>query len=210
MRSISLIFCLLAMTCAAAMAQGDANKGKALYATCAACHGQNGEGNLALNSPALAGQEDWYLLTQLKNYKAGIRGTNPKDIYGMQMRPMSMTLADEQAMKDVIAYIKTFKPGPLEDTVKGGDAAKGKSLYMTCAACHGQQAEGMKALNAPKLTVQQDWYLLRQLKYFKEGIRGTDPKDIYGMQMRPMSMILADEQAMKDVVAYIRQVATKK
>lgn len=209
MKIIMQLLCLLALTQVAILAQGDANKGKALYATCAACHGQNGEGMQALNSPALAGQEDWYLLTQLKNFKAGIRGKHPKDIYGMQMAPMAMTLADEQAMKDVIAYIKTFKPAALTDTITGGNAAKGKTLYATCAACHGQQAEGMKALNAPKLTIQQDWYLVRQLHNFKDGIRGSDPKDIYGMQMKPMAMTLPDEQAIKDVVAYIRQLAKK-
>jgi hypothetical protein len=47
-------------------------------------------------------------LTQLKNFKSGVRGTNPQDITGAQMRPMSMILADEQAMKDVIAYIQTL------------------------------------------------------------------------------------------------------
>ena len=49
----------------------------------------------------------------------------------------------------------------------------------------------------------QDWYMERQLKHFKEGIRGTDPKDIFGQQMRPMAMTLADDQAILDVIAYI-------
>ena len=87
---------------------GDSTKGKAYYTTCAACHGAKGEGNKALNSPSLAGQEDWYIVRQLKNFKEGIRGSNPKDIYGMQMRPMAMTLINDQAMKDVAAYIMTF------------------------------------------------------------------------------------------------------
>ena len=49
--------------------------------------------------------------------------------------------------------------------------------------------------------------MLAQLKKFKEGIRGAHPKDITGMQMRPMAMILPDEQAMKDVIAYIQTIA---
>jgi len=53
---------------------------------------------------------DWYMLSQLKKFKEGIRGTNPQDIGGMQMRPMSMTLVDEQAMKDVIAHIRAVSP----------------------------------------------------------------------------------------------------
>jgi cytochrome c oxidase subunit 2 len=45
------------------------------------------------------------VVRQLQNFKAGIRGTHPEDINGQTMRPMSMTLADEKAMKDVAAYI---------------------------------------------------------------------------------------------------------
>ena len=92
-----------------AYASGDATKGKASYAVCAACHGANGMGNKALNSPQIAGQEPWYLERQLKNFKGGLRGANAKDPYGMQMRPMAMTLANDEAIKNVSAYIATFK-----------------------------------------------------------------------------------------------------
>ena len=54
---------------------------------------------------------DWYYKVQLENFKAGIRGSNPEDATGMLMRPMSKTLADDQAVLDVIAYIMTF-PNP--------------------------------------------------------------------------------------------------
>jgi cytochrome c oxidase subunit 2 len=169
---------------------------------CKTCHGQQGEGQLALNAPALAGQSTWYLERQLQNFKAGIRGADAKDIYGSQMRPMAMTLADDNAVKNVAAYITTLpvaKPTP----TLGGDAAKGKSLYVVCAACHGQKAEGQLALNSPRLNHQHDWYLLRQLKNFKDGIRGKHPQDTFGAQMVPMAMTLADEEAMKNVIAYI-------
>jgi len=56
----------------------------------------------------LAGASDWYLLTQLQNFKSGVRGTQPDDAMGAKMRPFSMTLPNEQAMKDVIAYIGTL------------------------------------------------------------------------------------------------------
>ena len=93
----------------AAMAAGDAAKGKALYAVCASCHGANGEGVKAMNGPRLEGQDDWYMKRQLQNFKNGIRGSNPKDVYGMQMKPMAMTLKDDKAIDDVVAYILTFK-----------------------------------------------------------------------------------------------------
>lgn len=85
-----------------------------------------------------------------------------------------------------------------------GDAERGKALYTTCAACHGLKAEGMESVNAPALHSLQSWYIVRQLQNFKQGIRGSNPKDTYGMQMAPMSQLLPDEQAMEDVAAYIQ------
>lgn len=176
-----------------------------LYTTCVACHGAKGEGNQALNAPAIASQEAWYVARQLQNFKAGIRGTHAKDMYGMQMRPMAMTLPDEDAIKKVAEHVASLPAPPKEDLKGfGGDAAKGKGLYVTCTACHGAKGEGNQALNAPKLSTLPSWYLVRQLQNFKAGVRGADPKDTYGAQMRPMSMTLADDQAIKDVVAYIK------
>ena len=94
---------------AAPVIQGDVSKGKQLYETCSACHGSAGEGNAALNAPALAGMSDWYQLSQLANYKKGLRGTHPDDIYGQQMAPMVAILPDEQAMNDVVAYISSLQ-----------------------------------------------------------------------------------------------------
>ena len=85
---------------------GDATRGAGLYAPCIACHGVDGKGNVALQSPSLH-SSDWYQLTQLKNFKAGIRG-RPDDPFGVMMRPMAATLVDEQAMKDVIAHVQTL------------------------------------------------------------------------------------------------------
>lgn len=91
-------------------AGGDAAKGKALYQACAACHGANGEGNQAMNAPALWRQQDTYLVRQLVAFKAGGRGGDAaKDPIGGTMAPMAKTLPDEAAMKDVAAYIATLK-----------------------------------------------------------------------------------------------------
>lgn len=107
----STFLALLAIGAASnsALAAGDAAKGKSLFVTCQACHGANAEGNKALNAPALAGMEDWYVERQLKNFKAGIRGADPKDTYGIQMRPMAMILPDDQAIADVAAYLASLK-----------------------------------------------------------------------------------------------------
>lgn len=199
---LGVVLCATGFLLSAAAVAGDAAAGKAKYGICVACHGASGEGNAALNAPAIAGQETWYLEASLKAFKSGIRGTHAKDIYGKQMRPMAMVLTDDAAVANVAAYVNSMAPANLTHK-GGGDAAKGKALYATCAACHGANGKGNPALKGPNLTLQQDWYTVRQLKNFKEGVRGSDPKDVQGMQMRPMASMLADDQAMKDVAAYI-------
>jgi cytochrome c oxidase subunit 2 len=181
---------------------GDVEAGKGAYAVCAACHGQNGEGNVAMNAPKLAGQQPWYLKRQLEAYKAGIRGTAPGDAFGMQMRPMAMVIGDETAEDNLIAYIGTLPDENAPSTVEG-DVAAGKTAYMVCAACHGQNAEGNEQMGGPRLAGQDDWYLVRQINNYKNGLRGYDSKDTFGAQMKPMAATLTSDKAINDVVAYI-------
>ena len=183
-------------------AGGDANTGQALYAVCAACHGAQGEGNQALNAPKLSGQDSWYLSRQLKNYKQGSRGTHPDDVYGQQMVPMVATLTSDQAIKDVVAYIATLPDQPSPATLSG-NVRKGAAIYETCASCHGADGRGIWSQNAPRQSGISDWYLARQLSNFKQGIRGSHRNDIYGAQMAAMARILADDEAINDLVAYI-------
>ena len=66
----------------------------------------------------------------------------------------------------------------------------GSRLFATCAGCHGAQGEGNPPLNAPNLTGLGDWYLQRQLKYFKQGVRGTHEQDVFGKTMATMAATL--------------------
>jgi len=100
---------LIAFTCSETLAAGDPVRGKTLYSPCSACHGQNAEGMAVVNAPALRGLESWYIVRQLKNFQQGIRGSNPKDTYGMQMAPIAQLLPDEPATEDVAAYIETLQ-----------------------------------------------------------------------------------------------------
>ena len=187
---------------AAVSFQGSAEKGKASFAFCVSCHGADGAGNKALNAPRIAGQQAWYVKRQLAAFKSGMRGTHSEDLYGQQMRPMAMTLTSEQAIADVSAYVNSLQ-GTVSETTIQGDVTAGKASYAVCVSCHGANGEGNKDLNAPKISGMQDWYIVRQLQYFKKGIRGSNPKDTYGMQMRPMSMTLPDDKAIENVAAYI-------
>ena len=181
---------------------GNASVGAAQYAVCAACHGQQGEGLVALNAPKIAGQEPWYLRKQLGNYQDGIRGAHEDDTYGRQMAPMAATLANEQIMENVIAHIQTFPDEPAPATITG-DARAGQKTYAYCAYCHGANAEGLQTMNAPRMAGMTDWYLKRQLVNFREGIRGQHPQDFYGKQMSFMGRTLTSEEMIDDVIAYI-------
>jgi cytochrome c oxidase subunit 2 len=181
---------------------GDPAVGQALYGVCSACHGAQAEGNPALNAPKLSGQGDWYLKRELQLFKSGARGTHEKDTFGKVMAPMAATLADEAAIDNVVAYIRTLPDNPAPPTVTK-NAANGQKLYETCASCHGPDGRGIQATNAPRLTGMSDWYMVTQLKNFQQGIRGVHPKDMYGPQMASMAVILADDEATSDLVAYI-------
>ena len=88
---------------------GDATRGNALYTRCAACHGAAGEGNESLGAPALAGQNDWYLATQIRNYRDGRRGTHADDVRGQTMRPLVAVLPDDAAIADLVAYVNSLR-----------------------------------------------------------------------------------------------------
>jgi len=184
------------------MTAGDATTGKGLYAVCGSCHGQQGEGNVAMNAPRLAGLPAWYIERQVKYYQQGIRGAHDDDIYGKQMAPMANMLADESAIRHVTSYIETLNAAPSATTVSG-DTTRGAAHYNTCGACHGAKGEGNYALNAPRLAGQEDWYLKRQLENFRKGIRGSHKSDVFGHQMVLMARTLQDEQAVDDMLAYL-------
>ncbi len=92
---------------APATIEGDVGRGAALYRGCAACHGASGQGNRGFNAPRLAGQSDWYLVRQLQNYRAGVRGARG-DLSSIQMRASVGVLTNDQAVLDVVAYINTL------------------------------------------------------------------------------------------------------
>ncbi len=184
-------------------AEVGAERGEVVYAYCAQCHGDRGEGKADFNAPAIAGLPQWYVELQLHKFRDGARGDHPGDVDGLRMRPMSRTLADNGEVRDVSAHVANMPathPPPLLD---GGDAAKGKVLYASCAECHGPQGEGKQDKAGPPLAGANDWYLASQLQKFKDGVRGADPQDDTGLQMRPLAVSLANEQAIKDVVAHI-------
>jgi len=199
----------LALLLAWPAAADDHALGRELWGLCQQCHMEDGGGNANFLAPSIAGLPQWYVQRQLQKFHDGIRGTHFDDVSGMRMRPMALWLKDESYMAAVAGFaaaLPIVKPAPL---LQGGDAARGQALYGPCIACHGPQGGGNEVLGAPPLDHESDWYLLTQLQHFKLRIRGAAPGDAQGAAMLGMVTLLPDEQAMKDVIAYIQTFPAK-
>ncbi|MEW6581817.1 MAG: c-type cytochrome [Actinomycetota bacterium] len=124
------------------VALGDATRGLAVYqATCAGCHGGQGEGGVG---PALAGNP-----IAVDDAVATIRS-------GRGVMPAALVTGTDEA--DVAAYLATIlgtgtatpppattapPPPPATTVTTAGDAARGRQVFQaTCAGCHGGQGEG--------------------------------------------------------------------
>jgi cytochrome c oxidase subunit 2 len=202
-QALLLLAALQSTACSVAGSHAPTPPAQELFQLCQQCHGEQAEGKMSVNAPTIAGMPQWYIEAQLKKFKEGGRGTHFDDLSGMQMRPMAMSLATDDeiaAISKFVSALPAHKPAP---AITGGDAEKGKQLFTPCIACHGAEAAGNEAVKAPPLTGANDWYLVSSLKKFKDGVRGTNPLDVSGGTMRPMAQTLPDEQAVKDVVAYI-------
>ena len=204
---------------------GEAVPAEELYEVCAFCHGPQSQGSERLDAPALAGMEAWYVERQLHNFRNRTRGMHPEDLTGLQMSIVSGMARNDATIRALAQYIEAMEPGAGLETLNGepvttgrpyvwhsdyaeftspepGDADRGAQAYITCGVCHGPNGEGNEALASPGLTDLQDWYQARQLRYFRDGIRGRGAGDIYGAQMAAMSTTLTD-QTIADLIAYI-------
>jgi cytochrome c553 len=179
-----------------------ATRGQELFETCVPCHQQDGSGSPMIGAPNIAGMQGWYVEKQLEKFRDGVRGTNFSDVEGMRMRPMALTLPTEEDVKIVAQYVESLPPVRHASSLPG-DPVAGAALFATCTACHGPNGAGNQDLGAPRISGTDDWYLATQLRKFKRGIRGTDARDFDGHLMRPMALTLADDDAVRNVVAYI-------
>jgi disulfide bond formation protein DsbB len=88
-----------------------------------------------------------------------------------------------------------------------GDPVKGEELFVTCAACHGPQGEGVEGLGKD-MTVSEfiaDRSDDDLVEFIKVGRAPDDPLNTTGVAMLPKggNPALSDED-LYDIVAYIR------
>ncbi len=110
---------------------------------CMECHRYNGTGELAFGSPPLIGLQDWYLISQIENFKNGRRGTAQGDVNGAKMVFSSSFIEDAQSLRDVVAYIMTLNPpappsGSSDPFEKANNAKKAKDATEEKINRHGE------------------------------------------------------------------------
>ena len=91
-----------------------------------------------------------------------------------------------------------------------GDLARGEQLFDLCAQCHGSEAQGNRMFLAPAIAGLDQWYIEMQLGKFRAGLRGLHFDDISGMRMRPMSLMLASDEDVQAVAAYVASLPVTK
>jgi cytochrome c553 len=204
MRPLTLLAAAALVACTAAPALTDEpDAGRQLYAqrlaigVCRSCHGPHGNSEQP-KFPRLAGQNDSYLVAQLKAFRAETRG-DPDAISYMWGMSRELDDATIDALADYYSRQSPRASG-------GGDPtliARGKNIYEhgiesqgvpICASCHGPEAEGTAAF--PRLAGQHAQYVLKQLRSFQSNMRNVAV--MHGVTLH------LPEHEMKAVAAYLQ------
>jgi cytochrome c553 len=146
---------------------GDATAGQTKSATCAACHGM--DGNPASSQyPKLAGQHESYIARQIEMFKSHKRDS-------AIMMGFVVTL-NAQDVQDIGAFFasKVSLPGVADAKL----VARGEALYRggdknenvpACMACHGPDGRGNPSAGYPQLAGQYADYVTLKLKDWHDG-----------------------------------------
>lgn len=190
---MQLIRHLMAILCSLAILSfSHASADDTLFYACESCHEKDGSGNEAVGAPAIAGMDADYVTVQMQKFRDGVRGASMDDLPGRQMNLIASLITDDAeigAIADYVAAMAPTKPIPTIDADKDSAA----SIFAQCAACHGRNGEGNKALAAPAITGLNDWYVRSQLTRFRDGVRGAHAEDFSGAQMKAAVASLSDD-----------------
>ena len=152
--------------------------------------------------PVLDGLPEWYLAEQLRNFKSGHRGKNPAN---RAEALMGVAMAKVETEAQLAALARNFsgrKPKPSIRVVRG-NIPIGRAHYATrCASCHGAKGEGKPEIKSPPVNVQEDWFLLDQLRKYATGQRSVHPSDAGGLMMKA-SLTGLSPGDFQNMVAYI-------
>lgn len=192
-RSMALVT-LLALSAVAADANDAARAEEIVQGKCFICHGADGESSSPV-FPRLAGQNEAYVVRQLKDYQSGKRASTT-------MQPMVSDLSEA----DFVALGRYFASRPTHGhQVEDAELAQvGAFVYKrgnpwsgvaACAGCHGPSGYGTNAL--PRLAGQHAQYTEKQLREFNSRVRTND-----NMVMHSIASKLS-ELELKAVASYL-------
>ncbi|PON14495.1 hypothetical protein C2W62_28780 [Candidatus Entotheonella serta] len=146
--------------------------------------------------PLLEGLPAIYLKSQLLKFKTGVRGRNPQNRSEYLMGSMRDMIPESVALDRLVNYISTRQPRPHIATLRG-DTRRGKAVYQGCRHCHTPNSD------IPVLTQLEPWYVLDQLRKYKQGLRGGHADDRNGKLMQRILAPLSDSD-LKSVAIYIQ------
>jgi len=174
----------------------DLEYGEEINETCAACHGEFGEGMPDGEYPRLAGLPQGYIAKQLRDFKTRARLNIPMLPYtserelpeqdlvsvaaylGQIELPTRLPPIDEEKF-DAFARLQQSKR-VINIARLDGDIQAGEQLYQKdCSSCHARDGYGKAARQIPPLAGQHSAYLRRQFRKFRSGERlhDDDPDD---------------------------------
>lgn len=158
---------IAALVSAPSLAAGDAAAGKAKAATCAACHGADGN-SAASAFPKLAGLGGKYLIKQMKDIKSGDRPV--AEMTGM------LDSSSEQDIADIAAYYQQQKRALSGAQENKKLLSLGENIYRAgnletgvpaCTGCHSPAGNGNAPAGYPALGGQHAQYIAKQLRAFR-------------------------------------------
>lgn len=185
----SLLAAAFALSATVASADAIAD-GKKVYMTksCMACHGIKGA-KPVLSYPMLAGQNEKYLLNQLKDIKAGKRVGTVDEATGapfVQGMIDIMHLVDDKDLKNVSKYLSSLPPGkpkPVDPPFEADLLAAGETAFnsLGCKSCHGKDGLKPTAKTYPFLAGLNATYLARAMTEMRDKVRvGGQSKLMFG------------------------------
>jgi cytochrome c553 len=180
----------------------DAAGGRAKTTVCAACHGADGNSSVP-SFPKLAGQNERYLIKQLKDIKSGARSVptmagqltamNDNDIANIAAYYAGQTPSGGETKADLLDLgAKVYRAGVAERGVAA------------CIACHSPTGAGNSAAGFPALAGQHADYIAIQLRAFRRGMEYADGRKNDGdtLVMRNIAFGMSDKE-IDSVSSYI-------
>ena len=134
---------------------GDPEAGEPLTANCGSCHGARGISQDPM-VPNLAGQEPVYLVNSIKAYRE-----NERSHEGM---------VTDQTDLDIESIASFYSIQAASSVTEAGEQTA--EVIAKCERCHGP-ATDRSSMVVPSLNGQQEEYLLRVMKQYRDGERGS-------------------------------------